>query len=121
MTNAQRVAAHVEMHGPDSILVHAIPGTQFWLVAEKIEHNMWALSIMHPLKNSRYQVGVVSNRDHLKLWHELTTLDIDRRAEAVQTARQLRTIVRHFLADAIRENYQNILATHVEPQDPPEI
>lgn len=114
-TNAERLAAHINQHGSNSILIHTIPGTQFWLVAEKIGKDWWNITLLNPMKNSKFQVGLVSNRDHLKLWHELTTLEIEHRSEAVKAARKMRTLTRHFLACATKKHYQNLLRNYVKP------
>ena len=119
MTNAERIAAHITQNGADNLLIHTIPGTQFWLLAEKIGKDLWSLTLLNPMKSVKYQIGLVHEKDHLKLWMELTGLEISRAAEAVKLAKQIKTKIQNFLSNSSRETYKNLLATIVLPDVKP--
>lgn len=97
MNNIQRISEHVTKHGGDNVLIHTIPGTPLWIVAEKQADTMWNMTLVNPLSNAFYQLGMVTDKDHIELWRELVRVEITRRANHISVAKTLRTTVAQFL------------------------
>ncbi len=98
MKNVDRLARYVTKHGSESILIHTIPGTSNWLICQKIEEDKWMLTLGNPMGNVIYNLGLVSNDQHLKLWMQLIRLEIEKKTNQVLAARELRREVKKFLA-----------------------
>ena len=81
MKNIQRLTRHIAQTGAKNILIHTIPGTQTWIVCQKIEKDKWTLTLMDPMKDTAHNLGTVNNKDHLNLWQELIEKEIERRTK----------------------------------------
>ena len=90
MKNIDRIAKIVTKSGAKNMLIHTVPGTPNWIVAEKIEEDKWILTLENPLKNSRYGLGVFSHNQHLGLWKELFLLEIDNNISQIELAKELK-------------------------------
>lgn len=100
MKNVERLASHITRHGGKNTLVHTIPGSSLWLVAQKIENNNWAVTLMDPLGNITYNLGVIDNARHKALWKHLIALEIEQRTTALLLARQLQETIKYFSASS---------------------
>ena len=98
MSNIDRIAKLIIKNGGKNILIHSIPRTQNWIVAQKIEDDKWSLTLCHPMKNATYNLGIVSDEYHLALWQELTMLEVEGKTNYIKTAQQLRGTIRNFLS-----------------------
>lgn len=79
MTNAERIARHIAKHGTQNILVHSIPGTGYWLVCEKTQKTAphWRVHVCHPERTTYRLVSEnVTDEQHISLWKELTTVQL---------------------------------------------
>lgn len=90
MTNAEKLAAYVTKNGPESLLVHTVPGTRFWLVCQKRDQENWRIVLMDPSKTTHRLVSDrISEVRYLSLWKELVTLELGNRIRhAVQKLRK---------------------------------
>ena len=43
MKNVDKLARFIAKNGADGILLHTIPGTNYWVVCEKVEADKWNL------------------------------------------------------------------------------
>lgn len=97
MKNIDRLARYVTKNGTDGLLIHTIAGTKNWIVAEKIELNKWVLTLLNPMGNITYNLGMVSNGEHIKLWEEITKWEIEYKTSQTQLAKDLRKKIYNFL------------------------
>lgn len=100
MINVERLAQLVAKTGGDNILIHCIPGTKNWIVCQKIEKDSWLLTLMDPQKSVSFNLGTVSNKEHLSLWKELVSYEIAERNKRMATekrAENLHSVVQKFI------------------------
>ncbi len=97
MRNIDRLARYVTKHGSESIMIHTIPGTGNWIVCEKIEKDKWSLTLGNPMGNVTYNLGMVTNEQHLKLWMEIVKMEIERKVSQVRLANELKNKVYKFI------------------------
>lgn len=102
MKNVERLARHITKNGSESILVHTIPGTSNWIICQKIETNKWTLSLCNPMGNVTYNLGTVTDAQHLELWSQLFTKEIEKKASQLLMAKSLKETIRHFI-----KHYEN--------------
>lgn len=105
MKNIERLTKYITKNGGKDLLIHVIPGTSNWLICQKIEEDKWALTLGNPMGNVTYNVGTVSNDQHLALWMELTKIEIDRKANLIRAAEETRQQIKHFLASKRNYNF----------------
>lgn len=101
MNNVQRLAKHLAQTGAENLLIHSIHGTQTWIVCEKIGDDNWVLTLMEPEKNTSYNLGTVTEAQHLTLWYQLIAREVESRAKAIATFRraaEFRSIVKKFIS-----------------------
>lgn len=96
MTNIDRLAKHVTKNGAENIMIHTIPGTSNWIICQKFEKDKWLLTMMAPMGNITYNLGTATNKEHLRLWEELTKLEIEKKTSQVMMAEQLKEKVYNF-------------------------
>jgi hypothetical protein len=89
MNNIERLAKHITKYGKESILIHTIPGTPNWIVCQYIGNDNWSLTLIQPLGNVTYNLGIVSNEQHLQLWKELVITEIKNKIKEIQLAKRL--------------------------------
>ena len=89
MTNIEKLAKLIAKNGGESILIHTIPGTPHWIICEKISEDKWYLTLCDPMKTSMYNLGIISQENHLRLWKELVEMEIDIKIKAVEKAQKL--------------------------------
>lgn len=97
MTNLERITKYIAENGAKSILIHSMPKTSNWILAQKTEPDKWHLTLMNPTGNVTYNLGTVTDAQHLVLWNKLTTMEIYNRASQVVIARALRGEVAKFI------------------------
>ena len=102
--NIDRIAQLVIKNGGKNILIHTIPRTQNWIVAQKIEEDKWSLTLCDPMKNVTFNLGVVSDEQHVKLWRDITEMEIENKTNNIKAARQLRGMVKNFI-NSRNDNY----------------
>ena len=68
MRNIEKIARLITVHGASNMLIHSIPKSQEWIVCQKIEQNKWVLTLCNPMGTTTYNLGTVSNEEHLNLW-----------------------------------------------------
>lgn len=107
MKNIDRIAQLVTKHGATNVLVHSIPKSQEWIICQKVEENKWILTLCNPMKNITYNLGMVSNEEHLNLWQELMHLEIGLKISAIKRAQEIRRIIRNFLKRT--NNYEKFI------------
>lgn len=75
MTNADRITKHILKYGENNIAIHTLPGTDYWLVAERTKATKpnWKILICDPNKTKGGKI--ISNKftkeDHETLWMDL--------------------------------------------------
>lgn len=72
-TNLERLSGFIGRHGAKSLLIHTVPGTGLWLVAQKKKSGIeWKIDICYPNQTkTRLISDHVSDYDHITLWKEL--------------------------------------------------
>lgn len=115
MKNIERLANHIAKNGPDGMLVHTIPGTSNWIICQKIEEDKWMLTLADPMGNVTFNLGTVSNKDHLDLWVEITRMGIENKASQIG---QVKEIKRNILNFKRRKQYQYKKLTKLKDNQP---
>ena len=108
MKNVERLARYVKKNGPEDILIHTIPQTGNWVICQKVENNKWSLSLEQPMGNVKYNLGHVTTKEHLELWKEITTMQIETK---VSTINQIKGVIKNFKRNHIKL-YNNLLKKH---------
>ena len=96
MTNIDRLSRHITKNGPDGILIHTVPKTNNWIVAQKIEIDKWLMTLMNPMGNVTFNLGTVTNAQHLQLWAELIQAEIQNKVSQAIAAKELKKIIYNF-------------------------
>lgn len=102
MKNVERLAKYITKHGSNSFLVHTVPETNNWLICQKIENDKWALTLGNPMGNVTYNLGTVTDAQHLEIWEYITTVTIERKVSQLAVANEYKGLIYHFL-----KNYEN--------------
>ena len=97
MRNIDRLARFITKHGTDGVLVHTIPGTSNWIICQKMEINKWLVTMANPMGYVTYNLGTVSNNEHLQLWMELIKMEIEQKTSQILAARELKNKIHQFL------------------------
>lgn len=108
MKNVDRLARHIAQYGGQNTIIHTIPGTSNWIICQKIEEDKWALKLCNPMGNVVYNLGLVTDDQHLALWAQITNLEIENRTSQIKLARDLKSKINNF-KKAYEKNYQNLL------------
>ena len=80
MKNIERLTKCIAKEGSNHVLIHSIWGSKNWIVCQKIAENQWLLTMMDPLGNVTYNLGIVSDADHIALWKELVKTEMEERS-----------------------------------------
>lgn len=97
MKNIDKIARLITKHGAGNLLIHSLPGTKYWMLCEKISCTQWLVSFCDPMGYSVYNLGIISNKQHVDLWMELVRREINIKAAAITVAKELRQCIRNFL------------------------
>ena len=97
MKNIDRLARYVTKNGAEDIIIHTIVGTSNWLICQKIEKNKWMVTLCNPMGNVTYNLGTVSDNQHLQLWLELTKMEIEKKTSQIALANELKKTVHRFI------------------------
>jgi hypothetical protein len=96
MKNIDRLAQFVTKYGSSSILIHTIAGTRNWVVCQKIGIDNWLIILCNPMGNVTYNLGTVTNDQHIKLWTEIIRWEIEYKANQILLARDLKKKIQNF-------------------------
>lgn len=107
MKNIERITKYITKHGAKSIIIHSIPEKSIWITAQKIEKDQWALTMCNPMGNVTYNLGIISDKNHLALWKEITQMKIEKGATEQIQAEKLRNNIQHFLKR--NQRYKNFI------------
>lgn len=84
MTNADRLLAHIAKHGKKHIKIYPVPGSQFWIVAEKRAEDDWRVTICNPMKTTTRLVSDhVKDSDSGHLWTSLLKISAVKRMKDI--------------------------------------
>lgn len=99
-TNAEKIASRINELGANKVLLHTIPGTQFWLSCVKKRDGTWDITMCHPLQTRSYLIAKgISDKDHEDIWNQLVHMELTKRIrKAVKT---LRNTIEHYLQNRI--------------------
>lgn len=97
MKNIDRIAKYVTKNGTNGIMIHTVPKTQNWIMAQKIEIDKWLITLLNPMGNVSYNLGIVNEEQHVQLWTELTRAEIETKVAQIQLARELKNKINQFL------------------------
>ena len=97
MKNIDRLAKHITASGPNGILIHTIPKTNNWIVAQKIEIDKWLLTLMNPMGNVTFNLGAVTNAQHIELWEELIQMKIENKVSQILLRKELKDKINNFI------------------------
>ena len=98
MKNIDRLTKHVAKNGAENMLIHSVPETGNWVVAEKTETSNWLLSLINPMGNITYNLGLVSQEEHLDLWQEITRMEVESKGNQRIQAKELKQKLYKFIA-----------------------
>lgn len=107
MRNIDRLARFITKHGSESIIVHTIPDTSNWLICQKTEINKWLVTMANPMGYVTYNLGNVSDNQHLQLWMELIKMEIEKKTSQVLAARELKNKIHQFLKTYEKKTNKN--------------
>jgi len=107
MKNIDRITRLIAQNGAGSLLIHSIPGTSHWLLCQKIEKEKWVIVLCNPMGNASFNLGTITEAEHLNLWQELILLDIKRRIGIAEKAKMYRNTIRNFRK--IKNIYANFI------------
>ncbi|MDD4988625.1 MAG: hypothetical protein WC910_10010 [Bacteroidales bacterium] len=107
MRNIDRLTRLIEKDGASNLLVHSIPGTSQWLICQKIDKEKWVIALCNPMGNTTFNLGTITESEHLALWQEIILLDIKRRIGIAEKAKIYRNTIRNFRK--IKNIYANFI------------
>ena len=107
MRNIDRFTRLIEKDGASNLLVHSIPGTSQWLICQKIDKEKWVIALCNPMGNTTFNLGTITESEHLALWQEIILLDIKRRIGIAEKAKIYRNTIRNFRK--IKNIYANFI------------
>jgi len=107
MRNIDRLTRLIEKDGASNLLVHSIPGTSQWLICQKIDKEKWVIALCNPMGNTTFNLGTITESEHLALWQEIILLDIKRRISIAEKAKIYRNTIRNFRK--IKNIYANFI------------
>ena len=81
MRNIEKLANYVTKNGHESILINTIYGTKNWLICQKVSLNTWSILICDPMEYVTYNLGIITNEQHIRLYVELVRKEIEKRTE----------------------------------------
>lgn len=96
MRNVDRLARHITKNGAEGIMVHTIPGTSNWLICQKMDTDKWLITLASPMGNVTYNLGTVSDAQHIQLWGQLIKLELENKTSQVVLAADLKDIIHQF-------------------------
>jgi hypothetical protein len=88
MKNIDRLTLLIAKNGAKNLLIHGIPGTSNWLLCQKIEKEKWVIALCDPMGNTTFNLGTITEAEHLALWKEIILLDIKRRIGIAEKAKK---------------------------------
>ena len=97
MKNVDRLAKLITKNKPENILIHSIPQTQNWIIAQKTNTSEWSMTLCNPIKNVTYNLGIISHGEHINLWQELIKLEINNKINNIKLAQNLRQTMKNFM------------------------
>jgi hypothetical protein len=97
MKNVDRLARLVTKKGTENVLIHSITNSQNWIVGQKINEEEWLMTLCNPMKNVTYNLGIITNGAHIKLWEELTKLELNTRLTTIKIAKEMRNLMKQFM------------------------
>ena len=71
MTNAEKIFQHILKYGKESVLIHTVPNTPFWLIGQKKIDTppLWRIVLSDPNKTTWHLVSDhVTQKDYQELW-----------------------------------------------------
>lgn len=96
MKNVERLARYMTKHGSEGMLIHTIPGTGNWVICQKVEADKWLLSLGSPMGNVTYNLGSVTNKEHVNLWREIAMMEIESKTSQMKMAKELKGRIYQF-------------------------
>lgn len=77
LTNVEKLIIFVAKNGINSVKIHKIPSSQYWLIAEALKDG-WKLYVCNPLGTSHRLVTpeTVSDLEYVQFWAKLITSNI---------------------------------------------
>lgn len=108
MTNVERIARLLRKDNSENVLIHTIPETQMWIVAQREDSGNWQLTLMHPDKDTSYSLGTINNENHIEIWQILVGRAIENRSKGRkinQKAQELRALVKKLTSVESSTNY----------------
>lgn len=107
MKNIDRLAQHITKYGTKDILVHALVGTKNWILCQKQEPDKWLITLLNPMGNVTYNLGLISDNQHIELWKEITRMEIEHKTSQILLAKELKNKV-YNLTKKYENTYKNI-------------
>jgi len=104
MKNIERLSNHITKNGTDGMMIHTIPGTNNWVICQKMEEDKWMLTLADPMGNTTYNLGTVSDKDHIALWVEITRMGIENKTSQIKQVNELKRTIQNFKR---RESYRH--------------
>lgn len=83
MRNIEQLAKDLAKNGAENIIVHTVPGSSNWIICSKVGEDRWIVTIGNPMGSVKYDIGVINNKEHLKLWIELIKAEIKKKTTTI--------------------------------------
>ena len=90
MKNIDRIAKFITENGSKSVMVHTVPKTNNWIVCQKIEIDKWLIILCNPMSNVTYNLGTVTDAEHINLWDQLMVIEIENKMSQILLAKDLK-------------------------------
>jgi hypothetical protein len=110
MRNVDKMLQIIEKKGPKSVLIHTIPANNAWIVCEKIDADIWDLTLCNPMGEDSHHLGLVSEKTHLKIWKELIKRKIRLNQNQADLAEKMQSVVFKF-TKKYSETYKKYIAS----------
>lgn len=107
MKNIDRITEYIAKYGEEGTIIHTVPRSGTWIIAQKIEKKKWSIAMCKPMGNVMYNVGIVSDKNHLALWKEIVKMEIETKASEEIQARQLQNTIKNFIKT--NQQYKNFI------------
>ena len=89
MKNVDRLAKYITKNGSDGILIHTVPDTKHSIICQKTKPNEWLLTLCNPLGEVTFNLGTVTNDQHLQLWTKITKMEIEKKTSQILLAKEI--------------------------------
>ena len=85
MKNIDKLVQHIAKYGLDNILIHTIPKSKLWLVAQKIKNSKWKLDVIDPHGTVVHDIGEVEENTYVEIADKIMIGHINNKKQELKT------------------------------------